>query len=538
MSGSEPIVGENRRIRRTLRDLVALSALPAVWVGLDPERIARGLADVLLATLSLDAVYIRFGDHTQRDFVEVVRSSRGPDPRQEEQLKRALAPLLDAGAADAAASIPDPRGAGELRVAVTRFGLGDEYGVLVACSRDAAFPGEEDRLLLGVGTNQMAIVMQRRQADARMHEQREWLEVTLASIADAVITADIEGRVTFVNRVAEKLTGWSGLDATGQPLQSVFAAIDESTRQPIGNLAHSLRQSDPIAIGVHTMLIARDGTERPIEASAAPIRNASGKAIGAVITFRDVTAQRQAEQARRQGEAALRRSEEHLRAVVANTPACIKVVAGDGTLLDMNPAGLAMVEADSLEAVRGICVYDIVSPEHREAFRAFNERVCRGEDGTLSFEIIGARGTRRRMETLAAPLRRPDGDLAQLAVTVDVTDRERNEQNLKLHARVLDSMVEGVSLCDESGIIIYTNPAEDRIFGYERGELIGQHVSVQNTYPSEENQRIVAEVIACLKRDGSWSGEFRNRKKDGTEFTTHARITAVNAGGKRYFVCV
>jgi PAS domain S-box-containing protein len=109
---------------------------------------------------------------------------------------------------------------------------------------------------------------------------------------------------------------------------------------------------------------------------------------------------------------------------------------------------------------------------------------------------------------------------------------------LAIYQQVLDSMVEGVSLSDEQGIIRYTNPAEDRIFGYERGELIGQHVSVQNTYPPEENLRIVNEVIEQLKEKGFWEGEFSNRKKDGTPFTTHARITAVEEAGTKYWVCV
>jgi PAS domain S-box-containing protein len=78
-------------------------------------------------------------------------------------------------------------------------------------------------------------------------------------------------------------------------------------------------------------------------------------------------------------------------------------------------------------------------------------------------------------------------------------------------------MSEGVSLSREDGTIIYTNPAEDRMFGYEPGELWGQHVSVQNAYAPEENERVVAAVIEELKRSGSWTGEWRNRRKDGTE---------------------
>ena len=103
---------------------------------------------------------------------------------------------------------------------------------------------------------------------------------------------------------------------------------------------------------------------------------------------------------------------------------------------------------------------------------------------------------------------------------------------------LLDCMSEGVSLAREDGTIIYTNPAEDRMFGYEPGELLGQHVSVQNAYPTEENERVVAGVIEELKRSGSWTGEWRNRRKDGTEFVTRSRISAVEINGERHWLCV
>jgi PAS domain S-box-containing protein len=108
----------------------------------------------------------------------------------------------------------------------------------------------------------------------------------------------------------------------------------------------------------------------------------------------------------------------------------------------------------------------------------------------------------------------------------------------ELYVRVLDSMTEGVSIAGEDGIIVYTNAAEDRMFGYSSGELIGQHVSVQNAYGIDENLRLVSEVIEHLKADGVWTGEWRNKRKDGSEFQTFARITTVPVSGKRLFVCV
>src|SRR5690242_484980 len=103
---------------------------------------------------------------------------------------------------------------------------------------------------------------------------------------------------------------------------------------------------------------------------------------------------------------------------------------------------------------------------------------------------------------------------------------------------LLECMTEGVSLSREDGTIVYTNPAEDRMFGYEPGELVSQHVAVQNAYPPEENERVVASVIEELKRSGSWTGEWRNRRKDGSDFTTRSRISALEIEGRRFWLCV
>ena len=123
-------------------------------------------------------------------------------------------------------------------------------------------------------------------------------------------------------------------------------------------------------------------------------------------------------------------------------------------------------------------------------------------------------------------------------VDIDITARKAAEERQHLHAHLLESMSEGVSLSSEDGTIAYTNPALDRMLGYAPGELLGRHVSVQNAYPPEENARIVAEVIARLKAEGVWRGEWRNQRKDGSEIVTSARITAVEVGGRRHWLCV
>ncbi len=103
---------------------------------------------------------------------------------------------------------------------------------------------------------------------------------------------------------------------------------------------------------------------------------------------------------------------------------------------------------------------------------------------------------------------------------------------------ILQAMTEGVSLSTEDGIIVYANPAEEAMFGYGPGELIGCHVSVQNAYPPEENQRLIEAVIATLKERGSWQGAWHNRRRDGSTFTTSSRISAVQVGGRTHWLCV
>jgi len=123
-------------------------------------------------------------------------------------------------------------------------------------------------------------------------------------------------------------------------------------------------------------------------------------------------------------------------------------------------------------------------------------------------------------------------------VVLDITARKAAESALKMPARVLESMTEGVSLADDQGIIRYTNPAEDRMFGYAPGELIGQHVTVQNAYPPDENRRIVDEVMTQLRTHGEWHGEWANKRKDGSAFVTRASITALELDGRMHWLCV
>lgn len=138
----------------------------------------------------------------------------------------------------------------------------------------------------------------------------------------------------------------------------------------------------------------------------------------------------------------LQESEQQLRAIFNAEPECVKIVTADGVLQNMNPAGLVMIEADSLEQVRGQNVCPIVAPDHQQPFLAFTQQVAEGKPGALEFEIIGLRGTRRWLESHAVPLGTPGEAVTQvLAVTRDITNRKLAEAEIRNLNRDLEQRV-------------------------------------------------------------------------------------------------
>ena len=151
----------------------------------------------------------------------------------------------------------------------------------------------------------------------RLREQQEWLRVTLGSIGDAVIATDPAGRVAFLNPVAQSLTGWTQQEAEGQLLETVFPLIHEETRRPLEHpLAKVIGEGAIANLGDHAVLVARDGTERPIDDSAAPIKDGEGNITGMLLTFRDVSERRRAEVRLREEIRKTQEAEERLRMMV------------------------------------------------------------------------------------------------------------------------------------------------------------------------------------------------------------------------------
>lgn len=181
--------------------------------------------------------------------------------------------------------------------------------------------------------------------------------------------------------------------------------------------------------------------------------------------------------------------------------------------------------------------------EDEQNFPRLKAASSSGLRSAFAFPIRGSQSVLGVVEFLTPRPTQLDPALLQMAGSIGAQlglfiERTWAETELRRSQHILENLTEGVSVTDEEGIIVFTNAAEDVMFGYGRGELIGKPVSVQNAYPPEENARRVEEVIAALKTQGRWAGDWTNRRKDGVVFTTSAEISALQIQGRRYWVCV
>ena len=239
---------------------------------------------------------------------------------------------------------------------------------------------------------------------------------------------------------------------------------------------------------------------------------------------------------RRRAEAALRASEQYRRAIIEANPECVKVVAADGLLLDMNAAGLAMLEAGSLAEVQRYPVARFVRPEYHAAFAKLLQRVMAGGSDILEFEIEGLRGARRWLETHAVLLPgADDGRPALLGITRDITERKRTQAELqRLQERFAtifraspDSILI-VRVSDER--IVETNPAFTRITGFTGDEVRGRTTGEIDLWVEQEQR---AATIAQMKKNGSVNNvESRLRTKSGHIITVLGSAERIEFGGE------
>jgi PAS domain S-box-containing protein len=297
-------------------------------------------------------------------------------------------------------------------------------------------------------------------ARRRAETHREALRVTLASIGDAVIATDNESRVTYLNAVAESLTGWQQDEAEGRPLEEVFHIVNEETRRPAENPARrALKEGVIVGLANHTVLIKKDNSETAIDDSASPIRNEQGDVIGAVLIFRDIAEQRRATRALQESEAR--------KAAILNT-ALDGLITIDhrGMVIEFNPAAEQVFGYSRDEALGREMAELIIPPKFRDQHRQGIAHFLRTGEGPLlnrrvEVTAVRADGTVFPVEVSITPT--STGDFPTFTGHIrDLTERRRIEQRLATQYIVSRALAETNTL----------NESASRIL-----QAIGEHLS-------------------------------------------------------------
>jgi PAS domain S-box-containing protein len=307
------------------------------------------------------------------------------------------------------------------------------------------------------------------EARHKAHGHSELLRTTLASIGDAVVTTDLSGRVTSMNRMAESLLGRTEDDSRGELLTDVFRAVNEDS-SPIENPATLVLREDcvPDATNRH-VLIAKDDTERLIDHNVAPIRDENGQIVGGVLTFRDVTDRRKAELARE-------KSERELADFFENASVAMHWIGPDGVILRANHAELAM-----LGYTRDEYVGQHISKFHvdRDVIDDALSRLLRGDSlSKFPARMRHSNGSIKKVFIDSNSLWEKARFLHSRCLMFDVTEQKREEETRSLLAAIVSASDDAIVSMTLEGIILSWNQGAQRLFGYSPAEAVGRSIDL------------------------------------------------------------
>lgn len=272
-------------------------------------------------------------------------------------------------------------------------------------------------------------------AQEELREREEHFTLILNSIAEGIYDMDLEGNCTFCNPAALRLLGYeSAEEVVGKNIHKLIhhtrpdgSAYDEADC--------SIHRCDQTGQGRHAddeVFWRSDGTSFSVEYWAQSILR-DNTPIGIVTAFADITERKQTAEA-------LKRSEKLLQTIIDTEPDCVKMIDAQGKLILMNRAGLDMIEADTLEQVKGECICPLVTSGYRQAFMDLTSRVFEGNSGALTFEMVGMKGRHLWLETRAVPFRNEKNEIvALLGITQDITMRRKLEAQL-LQSQKMESI--------------------------------------------------------------------------------------------------
>ncbi len=373
---------------------------------------------------------------------------------------------------------------------------------------------------------------ERKRAEEALEKSEKWFSTTLASVGDAVIATDMNGSVTFMNSVAESLTGWTRAKAAGKSMDLVFDIVNKQTRRPVENPVKKVfRDGKVVGLADHTLLLSKSGREYDIEDSAAPILTDKGEGLGVVLVFRDITDKKQTEEE-------TKRQKELLQLILGSVADGVVVADSNGKFLLFNAAAEQVVGIGATDATPnqwsdryGTYLPDAVTPYPANELPL--ARAMRGENvNATEIFIRNAKVPGGRLVSITGrPLRGEDGALQGGVVVIrDITESKRAEEALRQsqekYLLLFDSIPHPVWVYDLNSLaILDVNHSAIRNYGYSREEF--HSLTLKDIRPAEDIPALLKSA-AKAPLDTESAGVWKHRKKDGTlidvEITSHPLV--------------
>ena len=375
--------------------------------------------------------------------------------------------------------------------------------------------------LIGVGALGAFFVILRRHLIAReraaavIHEQGERFRTTLASIGDAVMTVDTKGCVTYLNAIAEELTGWTNAAAAGQSMHDVFKIINETSREPVENPVDKvLREGVIVGLANHTILISKQGDERAIDDSAAPIRDQEGAIEGVVLVFRDVAE-------RRKTERELAASQARKTAILESAMDGILTIDESGKVISYNPAAELMFGYERADAMGRELAELIIPQAYRDDHRrGLAHYLATGEGPILRKRLeltaIRANGDEFPVEISITPIKTED-EVFFTGYIRDLTERKQAEEALREAEQQFRTLADTIPqlawMAHADGSIFWYNQRWYDFTGTTPEEMEGW--GWQAVHDADELPRVLARFRASIASGQDWEDTFPIRRHDG-----------------------
>jgi PAS domain S-box-containing protein len=353
-----------------------------------------------------------------------------------------------------------------------------------------------------------------------LQQQREWFQVTLSSIGDAVITTDALGAVTFLNPIGEALTGWTSAEAAGVPLSKIFSIIDEITGAHVEHPVKTvLREGRSVRIA-NASLVRRDGTVRAIEDTAAPIRDRDGTLTGMVMVFHDVTPQRKAE-------AALRESDVRFRTIFNQAAVGMAVTDLTGQFIQINQKfadvfGFAIEELQQRTFLQLMHRLDYLSAQQSLARLAGEENTdlvlekrCLRKNGAVIWSLC----------TVTLVKDRAGHAQHLIWIVEDITERKLAEEAQARLVAVIASSDDSIISMTLDGEVLSWNRGAEYMYGYTANEMIGK--TTQELIPSDRLDEEPAILDRIRKGERIEHFETLRKRKDGSVFDVSIAVSPI-----------